>query len=291
MELAVGLTLTVVGVLEIYGGLANLPHLAVPGRRDPLSMPLVTRWIVGVWVYHTVAVAGSWALGLVRFDGEKLPGRLVAFTLGTALVPLLIWWSLGVVSWRAGTDGGAPDWSLLDAAMRVLTALVAAVLLGRSLARYLCPTADPKLDPIGRGTQRLIDLIAMLSIPALVLGWQALLSVVILATGLAVFLFHSRWGGRRVGEEVVESAATARTAPPDRDGLAWFAICLPVAMTVQLALWSWTERAGWLPGSTAGSTAMLVAAAVVLILPAWLKKPRVTPDTVAAEDLRSASPD
>lgn len=274
IELCVGLSITAVGLPELYRGLNNLPYLAMPGRHDPLAMPMVSWPVIGIWVYHSVALASSWAVGLVRWDGHRLPARLSLFCAAVVVLPMLVWWQLGVVTWRAGWSGGAPEWSLLDAAMRLLTALVAAVLVGRSLARYLCPAADPKFDPVGGDTQRLIDLITLLLLPAVVVGWQAFLTVVLLAAALAALLLRS----------------ARRTRPfawgQPADGMAWFAFCLPIGLTLQLVTWRWTESWGYLPATQSPPWVILVAAGLLLVLPAGLKKRPETPDRAAAEDLR-----
>ncbi len=260
VEACVGLSITVVGLLELYGGLINVPFLGLQGEyQGPFAMPIVTPAIAGVWVYHTLAVAGAWALGLIRFDNQRLPISLILWVLLVAILPQLIWWPLGVVPWQATLPDPWPVWGFLDAVMRVLVSLVAAVLIGRLLGRHLCPTADPKLNPTGAGTLGLLDLIVMLCLPAVVVGWQAFFNVVLLAVGLAVVL--------------------RAKIPGQRDSLAWLSIALPVALTCQLASWSWVEASYYLPSSQSPPWVILLAAGLLVLLANWLKSPVAKPDT------------
>ena len=48
-----------------------------------------------------------------------------------------------------------------------MTSLAVAVVYGRYLAQTLCPGADPKLDPLGKPTAQLINLILILALPAI----------------------------------------------------------------------------------------------------------------------------
>lgn len=252
VELVVGLTITLVGFVEVYCGLWNLPYVdQAVGAVGPMSMPSLSREAIGISTYHLVAIACSWALGLVRFDDQKLPRSLIAWVMAIIILPMIFWEPVMLVPWQAVVPEDWPTWSLLDAVMRVICSLAAAALVGRSLARYLCPTADLKLDPMGRGTARLIDLVLMLIVPAVVVGWQAVLGVVIVAALLATWLWQ-------------------RT-DYQRDGLAWFAVSLPIAFSVQLTLWRPLEQAGVWPSSQSPPWIILLAAALTLIVPVGLR--------------------
>ena len=49
----------------------------------------------------------------------------------------------------------------------------------------VCPAADRKLDPLGKSTTRLIDLIVILAVPSTIVGWQALPAIIVFACVLA----------------------------------------------------------------------------------------------------------
>lgn len=252
VEFCVGLTITALGWFEIYSGGANLPWVGPAADDDPLSVPMIGPEIIAMGLYHTVAIAGSWALGLVRFDGHRLPRGLVTWVFAMAILPMLLWPPLMVVPWQAAVPENWYPAGLLNAVMRLLTAVVAAAVVGRSMTRYLCPSADLKLDPTGRGTGRAIDLIAMLCVPAIVVGWQAFLTVVLLAVAIATVL-KRRWGLAR-------------------DGLAWLGVALPAATVAQIVLWRRLEAWTYVPGAGASPWVILAAAGLILIAPAWLRE-------------------
>lgn len=283
VELCVGLTITVLGLAELYTGGSNLPFAATgephhpPHAHGPLATPPMSFGLVAVSLYHIVAVSCGWALGLVRFDGHRLPRGLVSCVFLLVMGPLWIWPPLMVVPWQATVPEAWQPTSHFDAALRLLTAVVAAAVLARAMARYLCPTADPKLDPTGGGTGRLLDLTAMLCIPAVVVGWQALLGVVLLAV--------------LVGGAVMRRYAVVREPALGSDGLAWLAVSLPVALAVQVAFWETLEE--WLLWPAAGSPpwVILLAAGLLLVAPLWLRVRPEYPDKDHLSATRSAEPD
>jgi leader peptidase (prepilin peptidase)/N-methyltransferase len=259
-EMAVGLTITAIGFVELYAGQWNLPFVAdQTSGEGPLAMPNVSMQMIGISVYHTVAVAGAWALGLIRFDGHRLPRRLVGFVWAAVIIPMLGWPPVMLVTWRATVPQDWPAWSFMDAIVRVLCGLVAATIIARSLTRYLCPTADPKLDPMGSGTKRLIDLIFILAVPGIVIGWQGLLGVVLM-TSLIGAAWMRLWGG-------------------NRDGMAYFCASVPIAFSLQLVLWRPLEQLHLWPSSQASPLVILIAAGLVLVVPALLRQRATILDT------------
>ncbi len=254
VELTVGLCIFAVGMFEFYGGGSTLPfHAERWGRTGALWTPVVTRENLVLINYHIVALAVSWALGLVRFDGHRLPRSLVTVSLALIIVPQLSYPALSVVPWQVAMDAQwRADGKYLDAAMRIITGLTAAVVIARSLSRFLSPTADPKLDPLGQGTARLMDLIAMLAVPAVIVGWQAGLAVTVLAALIAYAL---------------------RLVMRDRDGLSRLSVSLPIVLTVQLCLWRPLHEIAYWP--SVGTTPMVTVAwaALVLVIAIGLREP------------------
>jgi len=256
VELVVGLCITAIGLVELYGGLRNLPIAGgtIP-RLRPLSMPIVTREMGGFWLYHTAAVTSLWGLGLIRFDAQRLPLRLVLFVFAVVIGGMLLWWPLAVVPWQLTDSAVRTPWSLLGVVMRMLTGLVAGTMIARSLGRFVAPAADLKLDPLGKETARLVDLIAIMSIVGIVVGWQASLGVAVVATLLA------GWLAQRVSSRPLA----------DRDGLAWLAVTIPVVVTLQIVFWRTLEAVPIWPSSHASPWTIVAAAMLLLILPMTLR--------------------
>lgn len=216
VELVVGLSLSAVCVGQLYQ--FSLPRQTISGLSAIFSSPVVDWRSLVVLIYHLTVLSLSWALGLIRIDGHGLPQSLIKWALLLATVPMILEPSLMVVPWQAEvTPNWLPDGRYLDAVMRILTSLVAATLMARILVRSFCPNADLKLDPLGKPTARLVDLIVILILPSLVIGWHSLAAIVILASVLAAVLQPSLgW---------------------KKDALGCFAISLPIAFTLQVVFW------------------------------------------------------
>jgi leader peptidase (prepilin peptidase)/N-methyltransferase len=261
VEAAVGLSITAVCIAELYQ--LSLPGQLVHVHRGPLRAPVVDLEILVTLLYHCVALSVAWACGLIRLDGHRLPKQLVGFAATVTLVPMVAYPTLMVVPWQmqVGTDW-QPHGLFLDAMVRVVTALVAATILGRYLARVFCPAADPKLDPLGRSTARLMDLIVILSIPAIVVGWQAIIAVTVIASLLAAVL--------------------GRFLRPPREALGRFAVAMPLAMSIQLVFWRHLHAPASLPADSSGTWywpsdggspwVLLSWAGIAVLIPLWLRE-------------------
>jgi len=260
VEAVVGFTITLVSIAELYR--LSLPRQILHWHGGPFWAPVVDQQALLTLLYHSVALAACWAFGLIRLDVRRLPTRLVWFALAVTVLPMLAYPTLMVVPWRMDVaESWQPDGLYVDAWVRIITALVAATVLGRYLARGLCPSADPKLDPLGRSTARLIDLIAIISIPTIIVGWQASPAVTVLASLIAVGL--RRW------------------LPPTCDSLGRFAIAMPIALTVQIVLWrrlyavgdlGWEAGSfGYWPSDASSPWVILGWGAIVLTIPLWLR--------------------
>jgi leader peptidase (prepilin peptidase)/N-methyltransferase len=265
VEAAVGFTIAAVCVAELYQ--FSLPRQTVHAHPGPLRAPVVDFEILCTMVYHVMALSVAWACGLIRLDGKRLPGRLVTFAMTVTVFPMIIYPPLMVVPWQMTVASNwQPQALYVDAVLRVATALAAATVLGRYLAKAFCPAADPKLDPLGQATARLIDLIVMLSIPALVVGWQAVIAVVVIASLLG--------------------AALRPCLRPQREAFSRFGIALPLALTFQLVLWrhlhapdpSSLQPVGtWLWPSDGGLPWVWLGwTGIVLLIPLWLREAQPT---------------
>ena len=215
---------------------------------------MVNRQVLLTLLYHTVGLAVAWGVGLIRMDKHRLPAGLVRFGLAVTVLPMLAYPVLMVVPWqmRVPVDWW-PEPRYSDALLRIITSLAAATILGRTLARGLCPAADPKLDPLGRSTVRLIDLIVILAVPIVLVGWQASPALTVLASMIAVGL--RRW------------------LPTTCDCLGRFAIAMPLALTIQIFLWRWLHSSSYWPSVGSSPWVILSWSAIALLIPLWLHEP------------------
>ncbi len=252
VEAVVGLCVLLVAMRGFYSDATNLPFWPRNfGRATALWVPYLTAHSIAVIIYHITALAAVWAFALVRGNGARIPRNLAGWCLVLVIVPMMVVPFLTVVPWTVSADASwRADRDYLHAIMRVLTGLAMAVMLGQMMKRHLCPNADPKLNPLGEGTARLIDLILLLSIAAVVVGWQAALPV----TALAILI------GAVVPSRFVKAA----------DPLARFAIGLPIAMSIQIAYWDYFHLLPWWPSVNTAPVVTLLWAAAVFVLPRLL---------------------
>ncbi len=263
VEASVGFSLTALGIGQLYN--LSIPHQASGGPQGPFWTPVLEQKMLIVLIYHTVALASVWAMGLVRIDRQRLPGRLVLFAIVVVAIPMIAYPALMIETWQTTrSDSWSPDSLYIDAVMRVVSALVAAGLLGRSLAAGLCPTADPKMDPLGKGTAKLMDLVVVIAIPSLVVGWQVIPAVVVVASFIATVL--------------------RRTIPLQSDMLGYFCLAMPIALTLQLVFWRVLHGVAFWPSDQSSMHAapwvILGWAALALAAPAWLREPPSEPEAV-----------
>ena len=257
VETVVGLTLTSVAILELYQ--FNLPRQHVFSTRGPAWSPVVTGPVLLTLLYHIVGLSLCWAFGLIRMDGKRLPAKLIGFTAAALTIPMLVYPRLMIVPWQMQVDATwNPNGLVIDSVVRIMTAFAAATILARYLARGLCPEADPKLDPLGKPTLRLMDLVAILAVPIVIVGWQAAPALAVLAS-LIAFLIR-------------------RFLPPSCDSLGSFAIAMPLALTFQLVLWRRLHAIHldpiggfslW-PSDNGSPWVVLIWSALLLIVPLWL---------------------
>jgi len=260
VELVVGLSLAAICYGQVYQ--LSLPRQNTHGFLGPFAAPVLDWRSFSVTTYHLVAVSFSWACGLIRLDGNTLPRPLVGLALAFTAIPLLIDPSLMVVPWQAEMEvGWSPDGRYLDGVMRILTSMVAATVMGRMLVPAFCPTADLKLDPLGKPTARLFDLIVILTLPSLVVGWHSLAAIVILSSVFAALLQPKLdW---------------------KKDALGCFSVSVPAAFALQLIFWrslhapmgiGGAEDGTWLWPSESGVPWVILSwMGMTLLIPLWLR--------------------
>lgn len=255
VEAVVGITLTLVGVFELYR--LALPNQLVFWHGGPLWTPHIDQQLLFTVTYHIVVLSFAWAFGLIRMDGKPLPAKLVATAMAVLVIPMLALPMLMVVPWQTVYPVDPQDWDpsglYIDALMRVITSVAIAVVIGRFLGRSLCPGADPKLDPLGWRTRRLLDLITILCVPAILLGWHVTAAITVVA---ALF-----------------AAISKRCVPDSCDALGRLAVAMPIATAVALCLWRFLEQVPFWPGVGKSPWTILVWFALLFIVPIWLKDP------------------
>jgi leader peptidase (prepilin peptidase)/N-methyltransferase len=244
VEAVVGISIAVVGIAELYR--LALPYQVNYWQGGPLWTPMIDRPLLLVLLYHVVVLSASWACGLIRLDGHRLPRGLAIFSLVCAIVPMLIYSPLMVVPWQAVAP---PSWPpgeqglssriILESAMRVATALTAATILSRVIGQRLFPSADLKMAPLSVETNRLFDLIVMVSLPSLLVGWQAIPATLLMALLLAMLV--------------------RRRLPVESEGLAAVAIAIPVATCIQISCWRLTYHIPFWPSAESSPYVFLVA--------------------------------
>lgn len=275
VEALVGVSLTLVGITQLYS--LSLPAQLVHAHGGPLWTPQVSPTVLIILTYHAIALSTLWAMTLIRIDGTRLPKRLLIFSGVAVVIPMLACPTVMVVPWQAQRPiPWSPDGLYFDAVMRVASALVAAAFFGRVLAKGLCPAADLKLDPLGRGTARLVDLIAMLSIPAIVIGWQSMPALVISTAILSILL--------RPLLRTIPINDGPKGQISRRGAMESFAFALPFALTLHLMFWRMLWSNPYWPSDQSGQNAMIVAALIVLAVPLFLRD-----STAATIDLGQAT--
>lgn len=249
VEAAVGFCVMAIVVRGVYSDASNLPFWPKRyGYATSLWMPYLSGDSMAIIAYHVTAIACVWALSLVRANGSSLPRRLVAWCLFLVAVPMLVLPFLAIVPWTVReSETWRADGLYLNAALRVLSGCAVAVLLARMMARYVCPEADPKLNPLGESTTRLIDLVMLIATVAILIGWQAAVPVTVFAILIGALL-----------------PAMFVTA---NDPLARFALGLPIATTFQLCYWGELHRWDYWPSVNTAPGITLAWGAIVLVLP------------------------
>ncbi len=274
VEALVGISMAVVGIAEIYS--LAIPDQMVHGHGGPVWSPQVSPVLLGVLAYHIAALATLWGMALIRIDGTRLPGRLIVSAVVLVVLPMLAFPTLMIVPWQTTRPfPWNPDGLYFDAVMRVVTALVAAALFGRVLARGLCPTADLKMDPLGGGTARLVDLIVMLSIASLVVGWQSMLGLVI-ATAVVSVLAKPLL-------DTIPINDGPQGQIEKRGAMERFAFALPITLALHLVFWRVLWSFSYWPSDNSSRNVMIAAGALVLLLPLLLREP--APQVEAAPEI------
>jgi len=258
VELAVGLVVLILSMLEILFAGLNLPG---PGERTFAGLSvswLVShpRWdLIGTCALHSglVCVLLSWAL--IRHDGYAVPRGYTALAFAAGLL-WTVWtpvqggspWPLsdgnGQAWTQIGLSGGRALAGLGGGLLLGLIAGAGARLAGRDAASW---RPQPEHPPPDRAWAGLSDALAGLGLVGVCLGWSAAASIGLLAAA-ARFLRALALG----------VAPTRRAAP------LLASVCL--ATFLQICLWRWLDGLPFWPNDSAGPVSFAAAATIVLVL-------------------------
>ena len=210
---------------ELLSGGANLPLRGQNPRTGVVQVIWETKWdLLGIYLYHCCLLSTLMAIALIRLDRQTAPRRLWLVALGLGLVFPLAWPDLRPVPWLFPRPDWLPsDWrsGLTEGLAGALAGLIAGGLL--AVASRSSTGRDDRFDAM----------LPTLSIIGAFLGWQAAVSVAVLAAiGMSLACIAGLLWRRR------------RPWP--------LAVWLTVATFVQLGLWRFlSEQPGW-PGHIAG---------------------------------------
>ncbi len=177
VELGVGLLFWGLLMTEVVPGGANLPLRTPTFHRGVIWTVWSLPWdLLGIYVYHCWLLCVLVCLGLIRYDRQPAPSKLLAIGLVAGLAPPLLWPDLRPVPWSLLAEGSwrGPWSALIDG----VAGIAAGALVGGALAAALH-------EPRTRGG----ELKATCGAAALVgayLGWQAAVSTGLLAALLCL---------------------------------------------------------------------------------------------------------
>jgi hypothetical protein len=222
--------------------------------------------LLGIYVYHCWLLCVLVCLGLIRYDRQPAPNKLLAIGLIAGLAPPLVWPDLRPVPWSLLAEGSwrGPWSALIDG----VAGMAAGVLVGGALGAAL---REPRI----RGGEIRATCGADVLVGAY-LGWQAAVSMGLLAA--ALFLVVS---------------IPARCLPAlSRTPLCGF---VGLATFMQISAWRALASWSWWPGPDGRALPMVSAVAATAAL-AWIggmlmpeltrvsEEPREPPQTTPASD-------
>ncbi len=268
VELAVGLVILILGMLEILLAGVNLPGFGERGFAGLSVSWLVghPRWdLIGTCILHSglVGVLLSWAL--IRSDGCFLPPRYVAFAIGVALLLTALTptagphvrppdgqaWQAWLTDWASGGTGPV---GLLGGLLLGIIVAAGCRLAGRDATAQdprgedkPCETALAERRSQLRRGGGVADALAGLGLVGASLGWPAAVSVGLLASAARLF-----------------GALLLGVSPRRRPALLLAYVC--PATFVHICLWRWLDGLAFWPSDTADNLAITAAVAMVLVL-------------------------
>lgn len=173
VEALVGTIFLVFLFAELLSGGINLPERTPNTYAGVVWIIFYTKWdLIGHYLFHCLLLTALLTWSLISYDGQRVPVRLIGTTFAIAVVPVMIWPGLSLVSW--GPDGlWKPTMS--DSLTAVGFGTIAGLISGWGVSFLLNWKRKQSYPPMDR------EFLAGTSLVGAMLGWQAGLSVVALA--------------------------------------------------------------------------------------------------------------
>jgi leader peptidase (prepilin peptidase) / N-methyltransferase len=182
VELLTGLIVLGVAIVELFLEGANLPGASAGLRRGASWLIIRPQGdLIATFVYHTslLCILFSWAL--IRWDGFRLPRGYVLLALLWGLALPVALPVVHPVPWSAMRPEWLAAWS-----WRIDTAIVGG-LVGSLLGAFQGAVASVWATA-SDGRRRVTDLAASYALVGVFLGWQAVISVAVLASSTRLVL-------------------------------------------------------------------------------------------------------
>jgi leader peptidase (prepilin peptidase)/N-methyltransferase len=250
VEFTAGCLLLVLAVLEVLLAGVNLPTFdahghAIMGLRWFVAHP---RWdLVATGGYHAFLLCNLLSWALIEHDGHAIPKRLVMLAVAVAvLAPVACPWVQPIL-WMAEKPVWIAQQPWLNRVDTSLVGLAAGHVVGWAASLSSIPR-----DTFQSRTWDLrLGVMAGFSVVGAALGWQALLSVALVASGLRL------------------AVSARRRQDMHRSSPTLMLLCLGLATLVQVCFWRGLDGWAWWPGSHATALAAIIAVLMLAEL-LWL---------------------
>lgn len=243
VELILGTAFLVLMLVELASGGANLPNIRAAPSGGFLVILTTPQWrLVGVYAYHAGLLCLLLTFALTKSEGMPLPLGLIAFAVVAGLAAAIVWPHLQPVPWMTSLPGWLSSATWLSRYMTPLLGLAVGILAGAGIDRLWSFRA-----PLSASGARGPEVMAGLGVAGLFLGWQAALSMAVIAAGLLLVVSLASRPWPRLG---------------DAPALAF----VFVAALVQICLWRQLNEFAWWPGGGTDAVAVLLACALTVAL-------------------------
>jgi len=181
VELILGLAFLGLAYAELISGGANLPVPPPNLRAGAIWTIWTPSWsLIGLYLYHCVLVSVLAALVLMKVDGQSTPLSLVVFGLVVGFVPPIIWPKLHSVA-QAGAD-------YLSNAGAAWIGRVGEGGVDLGVGWLLGSLFELGRPAHARGQRRFEGATLALVLASVYLGWQAALSVALMAAAMRLLM-------------------------------------------------------------------------------------------------------
>lgn len=158
--------------VELLSGGQNLPVRDPNQYAGVVWIIFYTKWdLIGLYLFHCLLMVSLLAWSLIRFDDQQVRWRSIGTTFTLAIVPLLIWPHLMLVSWNsAAVSMGRPTFR--DSLLALGIGGAVGAFLGMTI-----PSLLKRRTPMAARSIHDVEFSAGLTLVGVMLGWQAVLSV------------------------------------------------------------------------------------------------------------------